>query len=315
MLHRFLASAFLVLCCVSGEASAQPAVGAGEPGALGVVVTLAAEEPVTLGLGSQWSTLPVRLTLPEGVHVYWLNPGEAGMRTTVGVTLPEGWQRRTDSTRDALLPPPERFASAGVIGFGYAEEVVAVANFPIAHDVAEGEAGVAEVEVRYLACDADRCVPGVARFPVRVVAGAPRRSVPTPAEQQVGAAYDRPEKGLVTLAEPEAVSPDAWSFPLPGVPAGATDVGFFAFPRDSAEPFGEHDALRTIEGVPEAEPDGEGGWRITAEVTAGPRGHLRPDIRRPWTLGLVGYTLGGERRGIMLAVAQPQPQPAAPALP
>ncbi len=32
MPHRFLASAFLVLCCVSGEASAQPAVGAGEPG-------------------------------------------------------------------------------------------------------------------------------------------------------------------------------------------------------------------------------------------------------------------------------------------
>ncbi|BAM04216.1 protein-disulfide reductase DsbD domain-containing protein [Phycisphaera mikurensis] len=283
----------------AGSAVAAP-VGAGEPGALGVVVTPAAEEPVTLSTGSGWSRLPVRFTLPDGVHVYWLNPGEAGMPTRLDVDLPAAWSRQAP-TRDPVMPPPERFESGGVVGFGYADEVVMLAEFPIAPSLAVGDEATAEVEVRYLACDDQRCVPGSAALGVEVVIGEPWQRSATPAEQALRAAYDAPR-----IVEAEEVEPGTWAFPLAGVPAAATAVGFFPLPRESAEPLGDHASLRVIEGVPAAEPDGQGGHRVTAAVTPRTRHAGVAHPSPPWTAGVVAYTLDGERRALpLLGVRSP----------
>ncbi len=274
-------------------------------------MTLAAEEPVTLH--PDRVAVPIRFEMPEGVHVYWLNPGEAGMATEATLTLPDAWARRDHEPTLLRMPPPIRFTSGGVVGFGYEDEVTMLAEARMRKDVAEGAEGRATVTVRYLACDPDRCVPGRASFEVAVVAGQSGRGR-TAAQKDALEPWTSMEAVEATRSEA-----GVWSFPLAGVPTGAEEVGYFALPREEAEPLGNHAALHVIDGAPEAEEDGDGGFRVTASVTPDPHRDKVRDPGRPWTAGLVGYTLDGERRGVLLLIGleedEQPPQPADPALP
>ncbi|ASQ91168.1 thiol:disulfide interchange protein [Prosthecochloris sp. GSB1] len=61
----------------------------------------------------------VRMTIAPGWHVYWKNPGEAGMPVEIRWELPDGYQ-----ALPLEYPAPERFESGGLAGFGYSGEVV-----------------------------------------------------------------------------------------------------------------------------------------------------------------------------------------------
>ena len=64
--------------------------------------------------------------MPAGVHVYWHNPGEAGMPTTRRHrVLPEGWSPPKcgcTMLRDGATPI--RFKTGGIVGFGFEEETL-----------------------------------------------------------------------------------------------------------------------------------------------------------------------------------------------
>ena len=61
----------------------------------------------------------VHMTMEPGWHVYWQNPGEAGMPVAIKWELPEGFK-----ALPLEFPAPERFDAGGVTGFGYKDEVV-----------------------------------------------------------------------------------------------------------------------------------------------------------------------------------------------
>jgi DsbC/DsbD-like thiol-disulfide interchange protein len=97
----------------------------------------------------------VRLTVAPGWHVYWKNPGDAGVSTTVDWTLPAGWH-----AEELLYPIPRRFDSTGdITTFGYEDEVVLMARIVPGAEPASGAKLGAKVS--YLVCK-EQCIPGEA---------------------------------------------------------------------------------------------------------------------------------------------------------
>ncbi len=114
--------------------------------------------------------LGVLLRVQRGWHVYWHNPGEAGLATSVRWILPEGW------TAGLLRwPVPERFRQqGGAIGYGYADAVLldALVTPP------GSAAGAATVgaEVGWLACE-KICVRGTKTLELAIGPEAPGDAV------------------------------------------------------------------------------------------------------------------------------------------
>jgi thiol:disulfide interchange protein DsbD len=103
----------------------------------------------------------IRFRMDNGWHIYWKNPGDAGMPVTVNWTLPEGW-----SAGPLLYPVPVRFTSQGLTGYGYRDEVILFSRIltdprrPPAPDAVVG------AEVSWLACG-ESCQPGSAVLELR----------------------------------------------------------------------------------------------------------------------------------------------------
>jgi DsbC/DsbD-like thiol-disulfide interchange protein len=109
-------------------------------------------------------TLGVLLEPEPGWHVYWRNPGEAGLATQVAFDLPEGLE-----VGELGWPVPVTFEQpGGIVGYGYEDEVVLAA--PVS--VPDGTTGSvpAKVEVSWLACK-DVCVLGKAELEAELPLG------------------------------------------------------------------------------------------------------------------------------------------------
>jgi thiol:disulfide interchange protein DsbD len=119
------------------------------------------------------------LTLGEGWHVYWRNPGDAGLATDVSVTLPKHW-----SASPIRWPTPLRFAQAGgIAGFGYEGKVLLWRTVNVSPNAPVGETVTIPVRVDWLACRV-KCVPGNATGTVTVRVTKPSnddQAAPSPA--------------------------------------------------------------------------------------------------------------------------------------
>jgi thiol:disulfide interchange protein DsbD len=102
--------------------------------------------------------LGVRLALEPGWHVYWTNPGDSGFPTTATLAAPAGFE-----VGPLRYPGPRRFQSPGEItSYGWADEVLLVAEVRAPEDLAPGSSARFSVEGRWLVC-ADVCLPGSGR--------------------------------------------------------------------------------------------------------------------------------------------------------
>ncbi len=139
----------------------------------------------------------LRLSIDEGWHTYWVNPGEAGMPLSVEWTLPDGWV-----AGPLLHPAPERFTTGGLSGFGYSGEVV-IPVFLTAAPEASGEVGI-RAEVRWLTCSDASCVAGEAVLEASWVEGVVG---PGKDADEIASALEmvpRPLKGAALHVEPLA---------------------------------------------------------------------------------------------------------------
>jgi thiol:disulfide interchange protein DsbD len=143
-MRRLLAPALLVLC----TAAPAPAVYF-QP----VDVSLAAST-ARVEAGKPFS-VGVLLRMQRGWHVYWLNPGDAGLATSVRWTLPEGF-----TVGPLRWPVPERFEQpGGVVGYGYTDTVLLAATVtPPAGADGDGPFPL-RAEVGWLACE-QLCIRG-----------------------------------------------------------------------------------------------------------------------------------------------------------
>jgi thiol:disulfide interchange protein DsbD len=113
----------------------------------------------------------VLFSLATGWHLYWRNPGEAGLPPRIDWRLPAGW-----TVKDCPWPAPRRFAEEGLVVYGYADSVLLAAVVTAPSTMAPGTAVELHAEVSWLACK-DACVPGSATLsePIRIAAKEPAR--------------------------------------------------------------------------------------------------------------------------------------------
>jgi hypothetical protein len=143
----------------------QTAVLLADPAAAGPEAspTVVAEHPVAAKLVTDATAIApggpflagVELRMRPGWHVYWKNPGDAGLSTELTFDLPEGF-----SVGPIHYPVPETFEQPGAIrGFGYAHPVILFAEITPPRSLEPGASVPIGVKVDWLACERV-CIPG-----------------------------------------------------------------------------------------------------------------------------------------------------------
>ena len=94
----------------------------------------------------------LELTMADGWHTYWINPGAAGIPTSVEWTLPKGV-----SAGPIQWSTPDKFTALGSIGYGYHDKTILLVPLTIATDAALGRATIF-AKVSWLECK-ESCIP------------------------------------------------------------------------------------------------------------------------------------------------------------
>jgi thiol:disulfide interchange protein DsbD len=117
--------------------------------------------------------------LDPGWHVYWMNPGDAGLPPHARWTLPAGI-----SASPLKFPAPKRLPLGPLMDFGYEGEVLFPLTLNVAPTAAPGPATI-HAKVDWLVCS-DRCIPGKAELEVsRTVLDHPAKVVSLPSEAAI----------------------------------------------------------------------------------------------------------------------------------
>ncbi|HEY1922614.1 MAG TPA: protein-disulfide reductase DsbD domain-containing protein [Tepidisphaeraceae bacterium] len=144
MAIRKLLGAAIVLCMVAAQASAAHV----RAELLANVSSIQAGKPFWLG---------VRLSIDPGWHVYWKNPGDAGLPTRVTFVLPDGF-----IAGPLQYPTPHRFDQAGnIVAFGYEDSVLLLAQVTPPANLGADFHGDFRAAVSWLVCS-NVCIPGKA---------------------------------------------------------------------------------------------------------------------------------------------------------
>ena len=136
---------------------ASPARGDGPPDPKNLVTAaLVAETASVAPAATLWVDL--HLAIKPGWHVYWRNPGDSGLPTTIEWNLPSGF-----SAGGISWPVPERFVQGGIGNYGYAESVDLLVPIIAPKELVVGGTAVLAAQASWLAC-ADICIPGSAKL-------------------------------------------------------------------------------------------------------------------------------------------------------
>ena len=142
----------LLLVCQSSLTAAEPAT---QPAAI-TAKLVADVEAIQPGAPFQVGVL---FTIQPDWHVYWKNPGDAGLATSVDFSLPKGF--RASPLR---WPRPLTFTQPGqIVGYGYKDSVLLYATVTPPADLKIDSNVTITANVAWLGCQ-DRCVPGEAKF-------------------------------------------------------------------------------------------------------------------------------------------------------
>lgn len=114
----------------------------------------------------------LHLTLEKDWHVYWKNPGDAGIPLKVEWNLPAGFE-----AGPLQWPFPEKFTVADMVGFGYNGDVVLLSQItpPAQLDPSNAKLSL-DAQVKWLVCSALTCQPGSAsvQLPLTLSSDSPR---------------------------------------------------------------------------------------------------------------------------------------------
>ena len=130
--------------------------------------------------------LALRQQITSGWHTYWVNPGDAGLVTTVDWTLPPGFK-----ADPIVWPTPVRFAYGPVIGYGYETEVLLPITIHVPASAQPGTDIVITANANWLACS-DNCVPEEATLRLSLPVGTALEPDPRWADAFVSTAINTP---------------------------------------------------------------------------------------------------------------------------
>ena len=121
-------------------------------------------------------TLGILLHIEPGWHIYWTNPGDSGLATSVKLKLPPGLK-----AGPVQYPVPFRIELPGnVVNYGYEQQVMLIATVTPTKSLTIGSHVTIAAEVQWLCCK-EACLPGSARPKLAL----PIADEPMPANQDL----------------------------------------------------------------------------------------------------------------------------------
>lgn len=112
-------------------------------------------------------TIGIALSPRAGWHTYWLNPGDAGAPTRAAWTLPAG----TAQPGELQYPVPGTLVVSGLMNHVYETTNVLVTNVTPPAGLAPGSAFPITVQVDWLVCSHEQCVPEAATLTLPLTIG------------------------------------------------------------------------------------------------------------------------------------------------
>jgi thiol:disulfide interchange protein DsbD len=100
----------------------------------------------------------LRLQLEKGWHSYWKNPGDAGMATALGWTLPPGF-----SAGPIQWPAPLRIDTGPLTSYGYEGDVLHLVEITVPPGLRPGDSVVLKAKADWLVCK-EVCLPAAAEL-------------------------------------------------------------------------------------------------------------------------------------------------------
>lgn len=185
----------------------------------------------------------IHLTMKDGWHVYWENPGDSGMASLLEWELPEGF-----TAGPIHWQPPHRMEYSGLVNYGYEGETALLIPVTAPDTVPEGPVTLA-VEAEWLVCK-EICIPESARLETVFVPGETavqaaqmidryEQSLPKLVAGQGAYVRDKTQVKLTVPSPVESEIKALWWFPL--------DDGVIA--NDSEQPWSVKDGQITITGA------------------------------------------------------------------
>lgn len=158
-------------------------------------------------------------TLAPHWHIYSKVPGEIGLATGIEWTPPEGF-----AVGELQWPEPQKFNDAGLVSYGYTDEVLLFATVTPPADLKAGAPVLIQAKTRWLVCKLDgECIPGEGEDEIELVVGAaaPSESAPlfdkyAPLVKTSGPGLSPAHEGAPDETKPGANTPTA---------ASTTDLG------------------------------------------------------------------------------------------
>lgn len=108
--------------------------------------------------------LAVEFRINNQWHIYWVNPGDAGMATNLEFDLPEGFK-----VGRVLYPYPSKFKTEGLTSFGYKNKAVLLTNIKVPDYLQNNENYTIKVKAIWLECK-HICIPGETQLEITLKA-------------------------------------------------------------------------------------------------------------------------------------------------
>jgi len=236
-------------------------------------------------------TVGVLLTMEKGWHVYWRNPGDAGLATEVQWKLPKGF-----TAGPLRWPVPVAFVQPGnIVGYGYEHTVLLTARVTAPKDLPAGRVQIA-AEASWLACK-DVCLPGEASAQLELPVGGA-----TTANQKLFAAWGK----RLPIEAGSKSSPATVKTRCDGGGEGAyrcrVVLNWKIRPPGKLEWFPAVDETTEVSDVRTETTGRVTRIEFTVRIQAG---------RKPPSVlaGVVAYDDGKERRGVRVGIPLRQPKP------
>ncbi|MEI7527632.1 MAG: thioredoxin family protein [Elusimicrobiota bacterium] len=138
----------------------------------------------------------LKLRMRDGWHVYWRNPGDAGLAPSLAWRLPRGWNAAPLS-----WPAPERLEFPPLTNFGYNGEVILPLTLTVPAAARPGTRAALRAHAEWLECR-EGCEPGEAELTLNI--GVAREPLEKAADAAALAAalagVPRPDAGAAVAA-------------------------------------------------------------------------------------------------------------------
>ena len=216
-----------LLALAATLAAVSPARAGGPPDPQDLVKAgLVAETPAVAPATTLWVDL--HLAIKPGWHVYWRNPGDSGLPTTIEWQLPAGF-----SAGAIRWPVPERFVQGGIGNYGYAGAADLLVPISVPQGLAAGATSMLTAQASWLVC-ADICIPGGTKLSLSLpVAAGP--VAPDPAAMALFAAARRQLPLPVNFATRFISAADEYRLMVPeSALAGLREATATFFPSDGS---------------------------------------------------------------------------------